>query len=65
MATLIYAGIGALATPAKVLADMTVISQWLARTGWHLSSGGAGDLPPSTGPMLLGAPYRIMSRAVV
>ncbi len=41
MTTLRYAGIGARATPAKVLADMTVISQWLARTGWHLSSGGA------------------------
>ena len=41
MATLRYAGIGARATPARVLADMTVISGWLARTGWHLSSGGA------------------------
>ena len=41
MATLRYAGIGARATPTGVLADMTVISQWLARTGWHLSSGGA------------------------
>ena len=36
-----YAGIGARATPAAVLADMTVIAGWLARTGWHLSSGGA------------------------
>ena len=41
MATLIYAGIGARATPAAVLADMTVMAGWLARTGWHLSSGGA------------------------
>ena len=41
MATLIYAGIGARATPADVLADMTVMAGWLARTGWHLSSGGA------------------------
>ena len=41
MATLTYAGIGARATPASVLADMTVMSGWLARTGWHLSSGGA------------------------
>ena len=41
MATLRYAGIGARATPAAVLSDMTVIAGWLARTGWHLSSGGA------------------------
>ena len=41
MATLMYAGIGARATPASVLADMTVMAGWLARTGWHLSSGGA------------------------
>ena len=41
MATLRYAGIGARATPADVLADMGVIAGWLARTGWHLSSGGA------------------------
>ena len=41
MATLRYAGIGARATPAVVLADMTVMAEWLARTGWHLSSGGA------------------------
>ena len=41
MATLRYAGIGARATPAAVLADMGVIAAWLARTGWHLSSGGA------------------------
>ena len=41
MATLTYAGIGARATPAGVLADMTVMAGWLARTGWHLSSGGA------------------------
>ena len=41
MATLRYAGIGARATPAAVLVDMTVMAGWLARTGWHLSSGGA------------------------
>ena len=41
MATLTYAGIGARATPRAVLADMTVMAGWLARTGWHLSSGGA------------------------
>ena len=41
MATLTYAGIGARATPAAVLADMGVIAAWLARTGWNLSSGGA------------------------
>ena len=41
MATLRYAGIGAPATPADVLADMTVMAGWLARTGWYLASGGA------------------------
>ena len=41
MATLRYAGIGARATPTGVLSDMTVMAGWLARTGWHLSSGGA------------------------
>ena len=41
MATLRYAGIGARATPTGVLADMTVMAGWLARTGWHLASGGA------------------------
>ena len=41
MATLRYAGIGARATPRAVLADMTKMAGWLARTGWHLSSGGA------------------------
>ncbi len=41
MAALRYAGIGARATPAAVLKDMTVMAGWLARTGWHLSSGGA------------------------
>ncbi len=41
MATLTYAGIGARATPASVLTDMTVIAEWLARTGWTLSTGGA------------------------
>ena len=38
---LIYAGIGARATPGPVLAHMTKIADSLARTGWHLSSGGA------------------------
>ena len=41
MATLVYAGIGARATPASVLTDMETIAAWLARTGWTLSSGGA------------------------
>ncbi len=41
MATLTYAGIGARATPEVVLSDMTVMAGWLARTGWHLASGGA------------------------
>ena len=41
MTTLRYAGIGARATPAAVLADMTVMAAWLARTGWHLATGGA------------------------
>lgn len=41
MTTLTYAGIGARATPDAVLADMTVMAAWLARTGWRLSSGGA------------------------
>ncbi len=40
MAALRYAGIGARATPAAVLADMTVMASWLVRTGWHLASGG-------------------------
>ena len=41
MATLVYAGIGARATPASTLADMTVMAGWLARTRWHLATGGA------------------------
>ena len=41
MAALVYAGIGARATPASVLTDMETIAAWLARTGWTLSSGGA------------------------
>ena len=41
MTTLIYAGIGSRATPESILADMTTIAGWLARTGWHLASGGA------------------------
>ena len=38
---LIYAGIGSRATPPEVLADMTKMAAWLARTGWRLSTGGA------------------------
>ncbi len=41
MTTLTYAGIGARATPRPVLTDMTTMAAWLARTGWHLASGGA------------------------
>ena len=41
MTTLRYAGTGARATPAAVLADMETMAGWLARTGWTLSSGGA------------------------
>ena len=41
MTTLIYAGIGARATPAATLRDMSVMAAWLAKTGWHLASGGA------------------------
>ena len=39
--TLTYAGIGARATPQRVLGDMTVIAAWLARRGWRLHTGGA------------------------
>ena len=41
MTTLIYAGIGSRATPGPVLANMTKMAAWLARTGWHLATGGA------------------------
>ncbi len=41
MATMTYAGIGARATPGAVLSDMTKMAAWLARTGWHLNTGGA------------------------
>ena len=41
MTTLIYAGIGARATPPSILTAMTVMAGWLARQGWHLNSGGA------------------------
>ena len=41
MATLRYAGIGARATPPAVSVDMKVMAGWLARTGWHLATGGA------------------------
>lgn len=39
--TFFYAGVGARATPQPVLADMTKLAGSLARTGWHLMSGGA------------------------
>lgn len=42
MTNLVYAGIGTRATPANVLADMTVMARSLAPTGWHLSSSGGG-----------------------
>lgn len=41
MAQLAYAGIGSRETPDDVLRQMTVMSGWLARRGWHLHSGGA------------------------
>ena len=41
MSNLTYAGIGARATPRPVLTDMTKMAGWLAKTGWHLASGGA------------------------
>ena len=41
MTELVYAGIGSRGTPAGVLADMTKMAGWLARTGWRLNSGGA------------------------
>ena len=53
MTTLTYAGIGAPATPQSVLADMTVMSAWLARTGWHLATGGADGADSAFAP---GAP---------
>ena len=43
MTTLIYAGIGARATLGPVLADMTKMAGWLARTGWQFATGG-GDV---------------------
>ena len=39
--TLAYAGIGSPRTPAATLDHMTTIAAWLARTGWHLASGGS------------------------
>ncbi len=41
MKRLIYAGIGQRITPPNVLQDMTRMSAWLSRTGWHLCTGGA------------------------
>ena len=37
--TLVYAGIGSRKTPDATLDDMTTMSAWLAKTGWHLSNG--------------------------
>ena len=39
--TLVYAGIGSRQTPDETLDDMTKMAGWLAKNGWHLSSGGA------------------------
>ena len=39
--TLVYAGIGSRATPEPILKDITSMSSWLSRSGWHLASGGA------------------------
>ena len=50
---LIYAGIGARATPDPVLAHMTKIANSLAQTGWHLTSGGANGADTA---FALGAP---------
>ena len=50
---LVYAGVGAHTTPQNVLDDMTTMSGWLARTGWHLSSGGSDG---ASGAFLQGAP---------
>ena len=36
--TLVYAGIGSRKTPAQTQNDMTTMSAWFARNGWHLSS---------------------------
>lgn len=41
MSQLIYAGIGARATPRSVRIHMTAIANWLASKGWLLASGGA------------------------
>ena len=41
MTTFTYAGIGSRATPPSTLRDMTTMAGWLAKTGWHLASGGA------------------------
>ena len=41
MTTFTYAGIGSRTTPPSTLRDMTTMACWLAKTGWHLASGGA------------------------
>ena len=41
MTQLSYAGIGSRETPAEILKQMTVLSAWMSRRGWHLHSGGA------------------------
>ena len=61
MATLVYAGIGARATPAPVLADMTVMAGWLARTGWHLASGGAHGADGAFECVRVSARHRLIS----
>ena len=37
--TLVYAGIGSRQTPDATLEDIATMSSWLAKNGWHLSSG--------------------------
>ena len=41
MTTPFHVGIGSRQTPGSVLAAMTKMAAWLARTGWRLASGGA------------------------
>ena len=41
MFDLIYAGIGSRKTPRAIFVAMHKMAAWLARSGWHLSTGGA------------------------
>ena len=41
MFDLIYAGIGSRKTPRAIFVAMRKMAAWLARSGWHLSTGGA------------------------